>query len=46
MNGKAVMYDVGKIFKTGGAPAYQDASATTNTYIIDINDAIADPQIL
>lgn len=44
MNGKAVMYDIGKIFKTGGAPAYQDASATTNTYIIDINDAIADPQ--
>jgi galactose oxidase len=44
MNGKAVMYDIGKIFKTGGAPAYQDASATTNTYIIDISDAIADPQ--
>jgi len=42
MNGQAVMYDVGKILKTGGAPAYQNVAATTNTYVIDINDAVAD----
>jgi len=42
MNGQAVMYDVGKILKTGGAPAYQNAAATAKTYVIDINDAVAD----
>ena len=42
MNGQAVMYDVGKILKTGGAPAYQTAAATTKTYVIDINNAVAD----
>jgi galactose oxidase len=40
MNGKAVMYDIGKIFKTGGAPAYQGANATTATYVIDLNPAL------
>jgi len=49
MNGNAVMYDIGLIFKAGGAPAYTsgrwgDAAATTRTYVIDINAAIADPQ--
>ena len=49
MNGNAVLYDIGLIFKTGGAPAYTsgpwgNAVATTNTYVIDINAAIADPQ--
>jgi len=42
MNGQAVMYDVGKILKTGGAPAYQSAAATAKTYVIDINAAVAD----
>ena len=42
INGQAVMYDVGKILKTGGAPAYQAAAATANTYVIDINAAVAD----
>lgn len=42
INGQAVMYDVGKILKTGGAPAYQQAAATSKTYVIDINDAVAD----
>lgn len=42
MNGQAIMYDVGKILKTGGAPAYQNAAATANTYVIDINKAVAD----
>jgi galactose oxidase len=43
INGKAVQYDVGKILKTGGAPAYSGASATAATYVIDINLALADP---
>jgi len=42
INGQAVMYDVGKIMKTGGAPAYQNMAATAKTYVIDINDAVAD----
>ncbi len=42
INGQAVMYDVGKILKTGGAAAYQTAAATAKTYVIDINDAVAD----
>lgn len=42
INGQAVMYDVGKILKTGGAPAYQNAAATANTYIINIKKAIVD----
>ena len=42
MNGQAVMYDVGKILKTGGAPAYQAAAASAKTYVIDINNAVAD----
>src|SRR5262249_23465141 len=50
MNGNAVLYDIGLIFKTGGAPAYTsgpwgNAVSTTNTYVIDINPAIADTQI-
>jgi galactose oxidase len=43
MNGNAVMYDIGKILKTGGAPAYSSAPATAATYLIDVNAAVADP---
>ena len=43
MNGIAVMYQPGKILKTGGQPSYTDANATANTYIININAAIANP---
>jgi len=43
INGVAVMYAPGKIFKTGGQPSYSDADATTNSYVIDINASIADP---
>jgi galactose oxidase-like protein/ricin-type beta-trefoil lectin protein/Kelch motif protein len=38
INGNAVLYDVGMIVKTGGAPAYQDANAEANTYVININN--------
>jgi galactose oxidase len=40
INGNAVLYDVGRIMKTGGAPAYQDANAEANTYLIDINNGV------
>ncbi len=37
MNGNAVMYDIGKILKTGGAPAYEDVNSTNTAYVIDLN---------
>ncbi|WP_164931998.1 galactose oxidase-like domain-containing protein [Janthinobacterium sp. 17J80-10] len=37
MNGNAVLYDVGKILKIGGAPAYEDIDAGAASYIIDLN---------
>lgn len=45
MNGNAVMYDIGKIMKIGGAPAYQNSNATTSAYIIDINNGVNVRQI-
>ncbi len=41
MNGNAVMYDIGKILKTGGAPAYEDANSTSSAYVIDVNSSSA-----
>lgn len=41
MTGDAQLYDVGLIMKTGGSPAYQDANAEANTYIININNGTA-----
>lgn len=41
MNGNAVMYDIGKILTTGGAPAYEDAAATNAAHVIDISDGTA-----
>ncbi len=38
INGNAVMYDIGKILKTGGGPAYEGTNANANAYVIDIND--------
>ncbi len=37
MNGNAVMYDIGKILKIGGAPAYEDAASSSASYLIDTN---------
>jgi galactose oxidase len=39
INGNAVLYDVGMIMKAGGAPAYQNASATPSAYTIKIAGA-------
>ena len=35
INGSVVMYEAGKILKTGGAPAYENVDATASTYLID-----------
>ncbi len=40
INGNAVMYDVGRILKVGGAPAYQKANASKGAYVIDINSGV------
>jgi galactose oxidase len=37
VNGNAVLYDVGKILKVGGAPAYQTGNASDSAYTIDIS---------
>jgi galactose oxidase len=37
MNGNAVMYDSGKILAIGGAPSYEDATATANAYALTIS---------
>ncbi len=39
MNGNAVMYDIGKILTTGGAPAYENEWGTSNATVVDINGA-------
>jgi YVTN family beta-propeller protein len=35
VNGSVVMYEPGKILKTGGAPAYDNADASPGAYLID-----------
>ena len=45
INGNAVLYDIGKILKVGGAPAYQQTSsgttfATNSAYLIDITAGV------
>lgn len=39
--GNAVMYDIGKILKVGGAPAYENATATTSAYLVDVNAGVS-----
>jgi galactose oxidase len=41
INGNAVLYDIGMIMKTGGAPGYQDVNAEANTFLININNGAA-----
>ena len=38
VNGNAVMYDIGKVLKTGGGPAYEGVNANANSYVIDLNN--------
>ena len=41
-NGTAVMYDIGKILKAGGASSYSDATfpSTAGCYIINVNNGV------
>jgi hypothetical protein len=41
MNGNAVMYDIGKILKTGGAPAYENVVSRSASYVINIGTGTA-----
>ncbi|MGQ0593430.1 MAG: galactose oxidase-like domain-containing protein [Gammaproteobacteria bacterium] len=41
MNGNATMYDIKKILKVGGAPAYQYRNATGSAYVIDLSNGVA-----
>ena len=41
MNGNAVMYDIGKVLKTGGALAYEDVLSNASAYVIDISSGTA-----
>ena len=41
INGNAVMYDVKRILKVGGAPAYEQVNAVTSAYTININSGVA-----
>lgn len=41
MNGNAVMYDIKRIVKLGGAPAYQNANAVASAYTINLNSGVA-----
>jgi hypothetical protein len=47
INGNAVLYDVGKILKVGGAPAYQQSTGTTyatnSAYLLDITAGAGQP---
>ncbi len=45
MNGNAVLYDIGKILKVGGAPSYHRSSATTRAYVIDLNNGVTTSQV-
>ncbi len=50
INGNAVLYDVGKILKVGGAPAYQQSTGTTyatnSAYLIDISAGVGTAPIV
>ncbi len=40
-SGNAVMYDIGKILKVGGAGAYEGQNANNRAYVIDINAGVS-----
>ena len=40
-SGNAVMYDIGKVLKVGGAPAYEGQNATNRAYVIDMNAGVS-----
>ena len=40
VSGNTVMYEQGKILKTGGGPGYDSVNANANSYVIDINAGV------
>jgi large repetitive protein len=40
VSGNTVMFDTGKILKTGGGPGYEATQANNNSYVIDINNGV------
>lgn len=46
LTGSAVMFDVGKILKVGGAVFYKNGNAHKSTFVIDINGDVGDEQVL
>jgi hypothetical protein len=40
-SGNAVMYDIGKVLKVGGATAYEGRNATNSAYVIDMNAGVS-----
>ncbi len=40
ISGNTVMFDTGKILKTGGGPGYDSVNANSNSYVIDINTGV------
>lgn len=45
MTGNAVLYDIGKILKVGGAPNYINNPATTRAYVIDLNNGVTTSRV-
>jgi galactose oxidase len=45
INGNAVLYDVGLILKAGGAPAYENANAEANSYLVNINGTVSNSAV-
>ena len=46
VNGNAILFDVGKILKIGGAPAYKSGRATDASYVIDITGGPQAPVVV
>lgn len=40
VSGSTVMYDSGKILKTGGGPGYDSVQSNSNSYVIDLNGGV------
>lgn len=40
VSGNTVMYDAGKVLKTGGGPGYDSVQANANSYVIDLNGGV------
>jgi galactose oxidase len=41
MNGTATMFDIGRILTLGGAPAYENSTATANATLVDLRNGVA-----